>query len=159
MSTPGLPDQPYADLANTPDPVPTAPPRWVVEIWVDRAWYAAQGSSDPLPAPGPPVAVVVNARSALIGRASAGRTVHPEIDCADDSGVSRRHAQLSTDGSRWSVEDLESANGTFIGPASGDLPQDPLPAGRPRELGPGDQVYLGAWTRLVVHPPAEDELD
>ena len=135
----------------------TPPPHWAVEVWVDPAWCADQGSSDPPPSPGPPRTVLVNARSALVGRVSTSRNIHPEVDCEDDSGVSRRHAQLSTDGTRWWVEDLESANGTFVGPAGGALPQAPVPVGWRHELGAGDRVYVGAWTRLVVRPSGEDE--
>ena len=72
--------------------------------------------------------------------------------------MSRRQAQLTTDGSRWFVEDLESANGTFIGPASGALPEDPIPVGVKRELDPDDRIYLGAWTRLVIREATEDEI-
>ena len=71
----------------------------------------------------------------------------PQIDCEADSGVSRRQAQLTTDGTRWWVEDLESANGTFVAPASDAAARGPDPgrgqagAGRrrpglPRRLDP-----------------------
>ena len=83
--------------------------------------------------------------------------IHPQIDCASDPGVSRRQAQLTTDGTRWWVEDLESANGTFVAPASAALPEDPIPVGVKRELAADDRVYLGAWTRIVIRPATEDE--
>ena len=47
------------------------------------------------------------------------RYLHADIDCGNDNGVSRRHAQLTTDGTRWFVEDLQSSNGTFVGDATG----------------------------------------
>ena len=53
-----------------------------------------------------PVVVPLLVRSALIGRVSASKHIVPDIDCTSDSGVSRRHAQLTTDGTRWFVEDL-----------------------------------------------------
>ena len=56
------------------------------------------------------------------------------------------------------MEDLESANGTFVGPASGPLPEDPIPVGPKHELAPDDRIYVGAWTRLVIRPATEDEL-
>ena len=96
--------------------------------------------------------------SVLVGRTSNSRNIHPDIDCGGDSGVSRRQSQLTTDGSRWFVEDLESANGTFIGAASGALPEDPIPVGTKRELDPDDRIYLGAWTRLVIREATEDEI-
>ena len=88
---------------------------------------------------------------------SKSRNIHPEIDCETDTGVSRRQAQLTTDGTRWWVEDLESANGTFVGAASGALPEDPIPVGVKRELKPDDRVYVGAWTRLVIRRATDDE--
>lgn len=154
---PGAADVP--DDSGLPDvPVAPAVPRWVVEVWVDPDWYAESQSPDPVPSAGPPRTVVLTGRSALVGRPSASRNIHPDVDCADDTGVSRRHAQLTTDGSRFFVEDLESANGTFVAPASGPLPADPVGVGAKHELGADDRVYVGAWTRLVVRPATEDEL-
>jgi hypothetical protein len=95
--------------------------------------------------------------SALVGRRSRSRNIEPDVDCEPDSGTSRRQAQLTTDGSRWWVEDLESANGTFVAPASGPLPTVPISVGVKQELKPDDRVYVGAWTRLVVRPATDDE--
>ena len=101
----------------------------MAEVWVDPDWYAAQESEDACPSPGLPAVVELSAKSVLIGRPSASRNIHPEIDCTGDSGVSRRQAQLTTDGQRWWVEDLQSSNGTYVGPASGPLPDRPGAAG------------------------------
>ena len=130
---------------------------WVAEVWIDPAWYEAQESPDPMPSPGLPDVVPLRGCSLLVGRTSRSRNIHPEIDCETDSGVSRRQAQLTTDGHRWWVEDLESANGTFVAPASGALPEDPIPVGVKRELAADDRVYLGAWTRLVIRPATDEE--
>jgi hypothetical protein len=138
-------------------PVPPSVGRWVVEVWVDPAWHTESQSTDPMPSAGPPRSVVLTSRSALVGRPSTSRNIHPDVDCAEDSGVSRRHAQLTTDGTRFWVEDLESANGTFVAPSGGPLPQDPVPVGAKQELDADDRVYVGAWTRLVVRPATEDE--
>jgi len=135
----------------------TVPFTYVAEVWIDPAWYEAQESPDTMPSPGLPEVVGLRAPSILIGRVSKSRNIHPEIDCGSDSGVSRRQTQLTTDGTRWWVEDLESANGTFVGPASGALPEDPIPVGAKRELAPDDRIYVGAWTRIVVRPATEDE--
>jgi len=54
-------------------------------------------------------------------------------------------------------EDLESANGTFVAPATGALPEDPIPVGVKRELAPDDRIYLGAWTRIVIRSATEEE--
>lgn len=131
---------------------------WVAELWIDPAWYEAQDSPDPLPSPGLPTTIPLRKNSVLVGRTSRSRGIHPDVDCGGDSGVSRRQAQLTSDGSRWFVEDLESANGTFIGSASGVLPEDPIPVGVKRELGADDRIYLGAWTRLVIREATEDEI-
>lgn len=149
------PDAPQ--VAEAPAGSASAPFSFVAEVWIDPAWYEAQESPDTMPSPGLPEVVGLRAPSTLIGRVSQSRNIHPEIDCGSDSGVSRRQTQLTTDGSRWWVEDLESANGTFVGAASGALPEDPIPVGTKRELAPDDRIYVGAWTRIVVRAATEDE--
>ena len=152
------------DTAPPPQQAPAATPlatpiplEWVAELWVDPDWYAAQDSDDPCPSPGLPVVVPLTMQSVLVGRPSVSRNIHPDVDCTSDSGVSRRQAQLTTDGQRWWVEDLQSSNGTYVGPASGPLPTAPLPPGQRRELGADDRVYLGTWTRLVVRRATPEE--
>ncbi len=130
---------------------------WVAEVWVDPDWYAVQEAEEPMPSPGLPVVVGLTTRSLLVGRVSPSRNIHPDIDCTSDTGVSRRHAQLTTDGQRWFVEDLGSSNGTFVGPASGPLPDQPIPVGPRTELDADDRVYVGAWTRIVVRAATDDE--
>ena len=136
---------------------PAIPLEWVAEVWVDPQWYAVQEAEEPMPSPGLPAVVGLTARSLLIGRVSPSRNIHPDIDCTADTGVSRRHAQLTTDGQRWFVEDLGSSNGTFVGPASGPLPEDPIPVGPRTELDGDDRIYVGAWTRIVVRNATDDE--
>ncbi|MCU1431992.1 MAG: domain containing protein [Actinotalea sp.] len=136
---------------------PTVPLEWVAEVWVDPDWYAVQDSEEALPSPGLPAVVPLTVRSLLVGRVSKSRNIHPQVDCGGDTGVSRRQAQLSTDGTRWWIEDLQSSNGTFVGAASGPLPTDPLTPGQRRELAEGDRVYVGAWTRLVVRRATDEE--
>ncbi len=154
----GAPDA--VAVPDGPDPAPLAPAiavDWVAEVWVDPDWYAAQESQDPCPSPGLPAVVELAAKSVLIGRPSASRNIHPEVDCTGDSGVSRRQAQLTTDGQRWWVEDLQSSNGTYVGPASGPLPTDPVTPGQRRELSEDDRIYVGAWTRIVVRRATPEE--
>lgn len=151
---------PDAATPAKPDPAPVPPPvkvEWVVERWVDPDWYTAQQADDPCPSPGLPVVVPLTAKSVLVGRPSKSRNITPDVDCGDDSGVSRRQAQLTTDGQRWWVEDLQSANGTYVGPASGPLPTTPVPPGQRQELQDDDRIYVGAWTRLVVRRATEAE--
>jgi hypothetical protein len=149
------------DLPGTSvPPVPPAPAKtaeWVVERWVDPDWYAVQQSDDPCPSPGLPAVIPLTETSVLIGRPSRTRAISPEIDCGDDTGVSRRQAQLTTDGQRWWVEDLQSSNGTYVAPAAGPLPEDPIIPGQRQELNPDDRIYVGAWTRLVVRKATPEE--
>jgi FHA domain len=152
---------PDAGTPVAPSVAPSvAPPvtvEWVAEVWVDPDWYADQESDEPCPSPGLPVVVPLRTKSLLIGRRSRSRNIHPEIDCSSDVGVSRRQAQLTTDGQRWWVEDLQSSNGTYVGAASEPLPTDALPAGQRRELAPDDRIYLGAWTCIVVRRATAEE--
>ncbi len=149
------------DLSATPPAAPHAPSpvvaEWVVERWVDPDWYAVQQSDDPCPSPGLPVVIPVTEKSVLVGRPSRSRGIAPEVDCGDDTGVSRRQAQLTTDGQRWWVEDLQSSNGTYIAPAAGPLPEIPIPPGQRQELNSDDRIYVGAWTRLVVRKATPEE--
>lgn len=64
----------------------------------------------------------------LIGRSSESLPI-------TDRSVSRRHAELTPDGSRWFIRDIDSANGTFVNSQRID--------GRV-ELAPGDQIRVGS---------------
>lgn len=132
---------------------------WLAEVWIDPDWYDTQEAEDACPSPGLPVIVPLRRRSVLLGRVSTSRNTHPEIDLSSDPGVSRRHAQLTTDGTRWFVEDLGSSNGTFVGPASGPLPVQPIPVGPKTELDGDDRLYVGAWSRVVVRRATPDEVE
>ncbi len=131
---------------------------WVAELWIDPQWYGEQSSPDPLPSAGPPEVVPLRNASLLIGRESKSRGIHPDIDCGADNGVSRRHAQLTTDGTRWWVEDLGSSNGTFVAGAVDPLPKKPIDVGSKHEVGPDARIYVGSWTRLVIRKAAPGEV-
>jgi hypothetical protein len=128
---------------------------WVAEVWIDPQWYAFQEATDPLPPQGPARIVVLH-ESALIGRRSVSRNIHPDIDCGIDPGVSRRQAYLSSADGYWYVTDLESANGTFVGAVTDPLPDEPIAARTP--VGPDVRIYVGAWTRIVVRPAIAEDL-
>lgn len=153
-----------ADVPATPADAPPANPApplteaWVAEVWIDPDWYADQQSTDPLPSPGLPRVVHLQHTSVLIGRASRSRNISPQIDLSSDNGISRRHAQLTTDGTRWWVEDLGSSNGTYVGGSVGALPTAPIPTGQKQEISEDDRIYLGAWTRIVVRRAAAGEV-
>lgn len=147
--------------APAPPDANTAPPlaeAWVAEVWIDPDWYADQQSTDPLPSPGLPLVVPLRHTSVLIGRASRSRGITPDIDLSTDTGVSRRHAQLTTDGTRWWVEDLGSSNGTYVAETVGALPKTPVPTGQKKEIPPDGRVYVGAWTRITVRKAAPGEV-
>ncbi|MFZ0531212.1 MAG: FHA domain-containing protein, partial [Propionicimonas sp.] len=152
------PEVPAAPVPEAPAPTPVVRPvvEWVAELWIDPDWYAAQGSTDPMPSAGLPDIAPLLKDSNLIGRVSHSRGIFPDVDCELDNGCSRRHAVLTTDGTRWWIEDLNSANGTFVGSATGPLPAMPIPKGRV-ELVPGQRIYVGAWTRIVIRPATDDE--
>jgi hypothetical protein len=132
---------------------------WAVELAVDKDWYSEQESTAPLPGD-EPVLIALRTPNALIGRRSPSQNPTPDIDCGDDGGVSRRQAQLSTDGKRWWIEDLGSVNGTYLQTldeqdAGAGLPDAPLELGIRHPVGPYDRIYLGAWTRLTLLPPMD----
>jgi len=149
-----------APLGTVPGVTPTSAPghvEWVAEVWVDPDWYASQDVTEPCPSAGMPLIVPVLERTVLIGRLSTSRNIHPQIDLSSDNGVSRRHAQLNSDGQRWWVEDLQSANGTFVGPAGAPLPSTPIQVGQRVELDDHDRIFVGAWTRVVVRRATPEE--
>lgn len=143
--------------AAVPAPTLAETPAWAIEVWVDPDWYAEQKPEDPMPSVGLPRVVITRSASVLVGRPSRSRGIAPEVDCGEDNGVSRRHCQLSSDGQRWWVEDLGSANGTYLGGVDQPLPSTPLAAAEKRELDEGSRLYLGGWTRLVVRPALPGE--
>ncbi|OYO05102.1 phosphopeptide-binding protein [Enemella evansiae] len=157
QATPPRQPRDEATPAAAPAAAAAGPTDWVLEVWIDPEWYALQQSPDPMPSPGLPHVQPLRKRSVLIGRPSRSRGIAPDIDCEPDSGISRRHAQLSTDGSRWFLEDLDSANGTYVAQAADPLPTQPIPGNRRKELQADDRIYLGAWTRLVLRPATPEE--
>jgi hypothetical protein len=76
----------------------------------------------------------------LIGRKDNARGIFPDVDLGldggYDAGVSRRHAILSYEDSAYRVEDLGSANGTFIN-GRRLAPQSPT------QLTNGDELKCG----------------
>lgn len=149
---------PAPPVASVAPVAPALDSAWVAEVWIDPDWYAEQESTDPLPSAGVPVVVPLRTTSILVGRTSQSRGIHPDIDLTTDNGISRRHCQLTTDGSRWWVEDLGSSNGTYVASAVARLPKDPIPAGAKRELGPDDRVFLGAWTCIAIRKAQPGEV-
>lgn len=165
----GSSSTPSGASSTTPSATPTASTggpsaaasgfEWLAEVWIDPDWYQTQEADDPCPSPGLPTIMPLRRGSVLLGRVSTSMNTKPEIDLSSDPGVSRRHAQLTTDGTRWFVEDLRSSNGTFVGPASGPLPVKAISVGPKTELDDDDRLYVGAWTRVVVRRATPDEIE
>ena len=136
--------------------------RWTTRGWPSSGSTRSGTASSPAPTrsrpPARPRSYPLRHTSLLVGRESKSRDIHPDIDCGTDNGVSRRHAQLTTDGTRWWVEDLGSSNGTFVAGAVDALPKTPIDVGLKREVGPDDRIYVGSWTRLVIRKAAPGEV-
>ncbi|HEX6596074.1 MAG TPA: FHA domain-containing protein [Acidimicrobiales bacterium] len=133
-------------------PAATAPVGWSVLVEADRTFYEGNESPDvdlPFPASAPPREVPLKSGEVLIGRRSDSRGVFPDVDLGvpnEDPGVSRRHAVLrhKPDDS-WVVIDQGSTNGTRVSGTSA-----PVAPGEERPLLNGDQLLLGAWTRITL---------
>jgi len=70
-------------------------------------------------------------------RYTLGRSSSNELCYADDAGLSRQHMVLEKNGEIWSVQDLNSKNGTFVNGIKIDAP---------RQLGPTDRITAGHLT-------------
>jgi hypothetical protein len=82
----------------------------------------------------------------LVGRRDEKRGIIPDIDLGEDggydAGVSRRHAILSFRNGHYLVEDLDSANGTFVN-------DQPVNAQSAAQLRHGDVLRFGTLTIRV----------
>jgi len=83
----------------------------------------------------------------LIGRMDPNRGIRPEVDLSrydPAARVSRKHAKIMSQGNQFFIEDLGSANGTFINGAIR------LAQGKPHILVSGDELKLGETTLKFV---------
>lgn len=89
----------------------------------------------------------------LLGREDAAHGIFPDLDLSMDGGlekgVSRRHAKIVYQGGEFYIEDVGSANGTFLN----DRRLTPY---LPYPLKAGDTIQLGEL-RLVVKRRAQAE--
>jgi FHA domain len=78
-----------------------------------------------------------------IGRVDPHRGIRPDIDLSKfdpASRISRRHARITSRGGQFYIEDLGSANGTFVNGRTQLKPQEPYP------LVNGDVLKIGETT-------------
>jgi hypothetical protein len=84
--------------------------------------------------------VVDGGQELLVGRKDNQRGIYPDVDLGldggYDAGVSRRHAIIAPHGGGFTLEDLASANGTFVN-GRRLQPQSPMP------VRSGDEVKFG----------------
>lgn len=137
-----------------PDPAPVAPSPSVAAspLAVGNAWAivtADRSLIDPadaglaFPEGEPKRSYPLDLDENLVGRRGARANLHPEIPINDPS-VSSRHLKICrrTDGSLYLV-DVGSTNGAKLNGAA-------IEAGVETPLKPGDQIVIGAWTRIVI---------
>ncbi len=90
-----------------------------------------------------------NLPEAVIGRADPTCDVFPEIDLApyggEKEGVSRQHARFRRERDRYTIEDMQSINFTFLN-------KQRLEANVPTTLKSGDELRLG---RIVLRFEAD----
>lgn len=76
----------------------------------------------------------------VVGRRDVYSGVQPDVDLepygAAQHGISRRHARIMRDQGRYHIEDLQSANLTYVN-------DQRLNPGVPRELQDGDRLLFG----------------
>lgn len=149
-----LPETPAAPSTREPA---SGPAGWSLTIEPDRAWFdqneAEKGRTVEYPANPAPRTIELTGNRMTIGRRDDRNAWYPDIDLSkgdDDTGVSRRHGELRATDDGWELVDTDSTNGTVLN-------DEDLTPEEPAALHDGDIVHVGAFTRLVVHGPAEGE--
>jgi len=140
------PGSKFCDTCGTPVEVTLAsPPAGPV---LDPATRLLSSQEPLLPDRGRLVIRVTNAvlpfppgkNEIVVGRRDPTSNVSPDIDLNDygghEAGVSRQHARIFADGDQVFIEDLDSANHTYVN-GQELIPQTPHP------LNDGDEVRLG----------------
>ena len=121
---------------------PPSPTFWRAVVAVDPALYIDPDPEMPCPTSEPERTFPLDLEENLIGRPSPKKGIRPEVPVKDD-GVSHRHAKLVRASDGYALLDLGSTNGT-------KLNGKPVEHGVPVPLADGDQITLGAWTRITV---------
>jgi len=132
-----MPVQPAAPPVYTPPvytPPPAAPPPYVAPV-------AAAATAQVIASNGQTFALASKS-TYLLGREDPISGIYPDVDTTgsggENSGVSRRHAEILQQGGQWVIRDLGSTNGTFVN-------NQRLAANAQQRLNAGDQIRLGTW--------------
>jgi serine/threonine protein kinase len=156
------PHRPGREAVQPPPSSPTSyesrPGTWTAVVAADRSYYNGVWANDvppeeiiPFPEDSPVRHFPLSGTELLIGRRSASRGIHPEIDLTlppggplTDTGVSREHAKLVArpDGS-WAIIDLGTENGTLVN-------EREIQANVPTRLRNGDRINQGMWTVITI---------
>lgn len=115
-----------------PAPIPQAPPHIPEPAFITGKLVIQSTQAE--------VSLPAGKTELLIGRSDPVRSVFPDIDLTihggDSSGVSRKHARLSLQGTQVYIEDLNSTNFTFLN-------KQRLQPGQRYPLNSGDEIRLG----------------
>jgi FHA domain len=119
------------------EPAPATPPSFKAKLKIIRG--GRQGHEFPL-----------EAGNNLVGRWDPETGAFPEVDLeADDpeAKISRKHALIRIDGSKITLEDIGSLNGTYVNRAPRIAP------GTPQDLKDGDEIIVGkTFFKVVIEP-------
>jgi hypothetical protein len=146
---------PVAAAAEPPTSVLMTTAAWQAVVTADREYYDRNDADDiAFPDHCPERVFTLSDDEVLVGRRSDSRGIRPQVDLSgapEDTGISHSHLILRRQpGASYEVIDPGSTNGTLLNDAT-----LPIPHNSPTTLKDGDRLYLGAWTKIVIHgPPA-----
>ncbi len=145
-------DVPAAVAQAVQDPVApqvaVAPKTFAGNLWAvlvaDRTLISADDQGLAFPENEPERSFPLDLDEMLVGRRNARPGVHPEIPVNDPS-VSARHLKICRrrDDGGLTVVDIGSSNGSILNGARVD-------SGVEVALNAGDQILIGAWTRITI---------
>src|SRR5215470_13072273 len=126
-----------APAAAAPEPAATAPPTFKARLKLVRGGRVGHEFS-------------LESGNNLVGRWDPETGAFPEVDLeADDpeAKISRKHALVRLDGSKITIEDIGSLNGTYVNR------QARLTVGAPQDLKDGDEIIIGkTFFKVLVEP-------
>ncbi|MEM7285970.1 MAG: FHA domain-containing protein [Actinomycetota bacterium] len=140
---------PAAEAPVTSTAPATASATIVLRVSADREYHERMDADGVLDFPDPAPArrdLPVAGATALIGRARPSRGLFPDVDLSSDPAVSSRHAVLARrDDGTWTLTDVGSTNGTYVGDSTVALEADVAVS-----VAVGTTIQLGAWTRIEI---------